>query len=258
MQVMEQPQLGLRNFGNTCFLNAVIQILRYTKPVVKPLVEVQAENPAVHSFIDLLYQNSNPRKFVRHLKELGFDPLYQHDAHEFLLAMLDRIYEDPACKDIKNPFEGHFESTVTCKNGHQSVSKEPFCCLSLNGGLDTGVAALEEPETVTCKCDECAETEMVKTVTIHPSKVICVQFKRFNLDGKLTYKVNIPEKWYGFKLVGLVNHMGSCHGGHYTAAVNVSGQWKHMNDTEVQDIDGLPQRSRVPYLMIFVSDKCTL
>jgi len=258
MLAMKQQPLGLQNFGNTCYLNSIVQMLRYVKPVVKPLVEVESENPAVQSFIDLLYQGSNPRKFVRHLKQLGFDPLYQHDAHEFLLTMLDKIYEDPACKDIKNPFEGHFESTLTCKNGHQSVSKEPFCCLSLNGGLDAGIAALEEPETVTCKCDECDETEMTKTVVIHPAQVICVQFKRFDISGKLTYKVGIPEDWFGYKLVGLVNHMGSCHGGHYTACANAEGQWKHFNDTEVQNIDGLPSRSRVPYLMVFVADKCTL
>ena len=255
MLAMQRQSLGLQNFGNTCFLNSIVQVLRYVKPVVERLLEIHSENTAVQSFIDLLYQGSTPRKFVKHLGSLGFDPLYQHDAHEFLLTMLDKVYEDPACKDLKNPFEGHFQSTLTCKNGHQSVSKEPFCCLSLNGGLDEGVAALEEPETVTCKCDECDEKEMVKTVVIHPAEVICVQFKRFDLNGKLTYKVALKEKYFGYKLIGICNHMGSIHGGHYTAAVNVSGQWKHMNDEDCQNIDGLPSRSRVPYLLFYVANK---
>ena len=255
MLAMKQHPLGLQNFGNTCFLNSIVQILRYTKPVVKRLVEVQSENVAVQSFIDLLYQGSKPDTFVRHLQELGFNPLYQHDAHEFLLTMLDKVYEDEVCKDIKNPFEGHFESTLTCKNGHKSVSKENFCCLSINGGLSEGIAALEEPEVVTCKCDHCDETEMTKTVTIHPNEVVCIQFKRFDISGKLSYKVAIPEEWYGYKLIGICNHMGSVYGGHYTAAVNVSGQWKHMNDENVEEIDGLPKRSRVPYLLVYVVDK---
>lgn len=255
MLAMEQNPLGLQNFGSTCYLNAIVQILRYTKLVVERLLDVESENPAVQSFVDLLYQGSNPRKFARHLGELGFNPIYQHDAHEFLLTMLDKIYEDPACKEIKNPFEGYFESTLTCKNGHQSVSKEPFCCLSINGDLDEGIAALEEPETVTCSCDHCDEKQMTKTVTIHPGEVICVQFKRFDISGKLTYKVAIPEEWYGYKLVGLVNHMGSCMGGHYTAAVNVSGQWTHFNDESVNNIDGLPKRSRVPYLLFYTANK---
>mgnify|MGYP006087217377 CR=1 FL=1 len=253
---MQQNPLGLQNFGSTCYLNAIVQILRYTKPVVERLLEVESENPAVQSFVDLLYQGSNPRKFARHLGELGFNPIHQHDAHEFLLTMLDKIYEDPACKDLKNPFEGHFESTLTCKNGHTSVSKEPFCCLSINGGLDEGIAALEEPETVTCSCDECGEKEMVKNVTIHPSEVICVQFKRFDgRNGKLTYKVALKENWYGYKLIGICNHLGSIFGGHYTAAVNNEGQWKHFNDLSVEDIDGLPNRSRVPYLLVYAKDK---
>ena len=89
---MKQHPLGLQNFGNTCYLNSIVQILRYTKPVVKRLVEVESENPAVQSFINLLYQGSTPRKFAKHLGKLGFEPLYQHDAHEFLLTMLDKIY----------------------------------------------------------------------------------------------------------------------------------------------------------------------
>ena len=255
MAMQVQHRLGLQNFGNTCYLNSIVQMLRYTKPVVERLVKVQSENEAVQSFIDLLYQDSKPDIFVRHLKKLGFNPLYQHDAHEFLLAMLDKIYEDDACKDIKNPFEGYFESTLTCKNGHTSVSKEPFCCLSINGSIDDGVAALEEPEVVTCKCDHCSETEMVKTVIINPGEVVCIQFKRFDISGKLTYKVGIPEEWYGYKLIGICNHLGSCHGGHYTSACRVGNQWKHFNDEIVEAIDGLPKKSRVPYLLIYVAQK---
>lgn len=255
MAMQVQHSLGLQNFGNTCYLNSIAQILRYTKPVVERLVKVHSDNEAVQSFIDLLYQDSKPDIFVRHLNKLGFNPIYQHDSHEFLLTMLDKIYEDEACKDIKNPFEGYFESTLTCKNGHQSVSKEPFCCLSINGGLSEGIAQLEEPEVVTCKCDHCEETEMTKTVVINPAEVVCIQFKRFDITGKLTYKVGIHEEWYGYKLIGIVNHMGSIHGGHYTSAVNVDGQWKHMNDESVENIDGLPKRSRVPYLLIYVATK---
>jgi len=82
-----------------------------------------------------------------------------------------------------------------------------------------------------------------------------VQFKRFDLSGKLTYKVALQEKWFGYKLIGICNHMGSVHGGHYTSAVCVDGQWRHMNDEDIQEIDGLPKRSRVPYLLIYVADK---
>ena len=243
---------GLQNFGNTCFMNSIVQILRYTTPVVEELVNTHSENQIVQDFIELLYQNSKPDTFVEHLKDLGFDPIYQHDAHEFFITIIDKLYEDTK---KENPFEGYFESTLTCKNGHKSVHKEKFNCLSINGGLYDGISELEEPEVVQCKCDHCDETQMTKQVYINPGKVVCIQYKRFNIDGKLTYKVPIITDWYGYKLIGVCNHLGSCHGGHYTSAVNTHGKWMHMNDEYIEEIDGLPKTSRVPYLMVYVSKK---
>ena len=144
---------GIQNFGNTCFVNSVIQILRYVKPVVKELVTVRAKQDFLQDFINLLYQDSKPDNFVHHLKDLGFDPLFQHDAHEFLITMLDKLYENI---DNENPFEGVFENTLVCKNGHKSVSKEKYVCLSINGGIEEGLGELQEPETVRCKCDHCS------------------------------------------------------------------------------------------------------
>ena len=199
------------NFGNTCYLNSVVQILRYVKPVVKELVSVNAEKEHLQDFIDLLYQGSKPDKFVRDLKKLGFDPLFQHDAHELLITMLDKLYDNI---DQDNPFEGFFESTLTCKNGHKSTTREKFICLSINGGVEEGIAKLEEEEVVRCKCNHCAETSMKKKVKVQLGTAVCIHFKRFSIDGKLTYKVPILQKWNRYKLVGMCNHIGSCAGGH--------------------------------------------
>ena len=243
---------GLDNYGNTCYMNSVIQMLRYVKPVVKPLVLAQPENEPMKHFLDLLYQGSSPERFVRHLKELGFDPIYQHDAHEFLITMLDKLYESV---DVENPFEGVIETVLTCENGHTSARKDPFVCLSINGGIEDGIPSLMEPETVDCRCDHCGATKMTKTTDIRPNKVVCVHLKRFNADGKLRYKVPILLTWNGYKLVGMCNHAGSVHGGHYTATVNTDSGWMHVNDEHVNKIDGLPKESRVPYIMVYVREQ---
>lgn len=244
---------GLDNYGNTCFVNSVVQVLRYAKPVVKQLVQTVPKkdgrkDEALNSFLELLYQGSTPRKFVHYLKDFGFDPIYQHDAHEFMITMLDKLYEG---LDEENPFEGHYESVLTCKNGHKSTSKEKFTCISINGDLEEGIVQLQEPEVVECKCDHCDETSMTKRVLIHPGKLVCVHLKRFTLDKKLDYKVSIMKKWNGYKLIGMCNHYGSIHGGHYTSTVKTGKGWMHINDEYVKKVDGLPKISRLPYIMVY-------
>lgn len=244
---------GLNNFGNTCFMNSVVQVLRYVKPVVKKLVQVTPKkngekDEALSSFLDLLYQGSSPKKFLPYLKDFGFDPIYQHDAHEFMMTMLDKLYES---LDEDNPFEGEFESVLICKNGHKSVSKEKFICISINGDLVEGILQLQDPEVVECKCEHCEETHMTKQVYIHPGKLVCFHLKRFNIYEKLDYKVSILKEWNGYQLIGMCNHYGSLHGGHYTSTVKTSNGWMYMNDDIVKKIDGLPKISRLPYIMVY-------
>lgn len=250
---------GIHNLGNTCYVNSVVQLLRYTRPVVRPLVNETPKRSSgetdeiMNSFLDLLYQGGDPKNFVLSLDELGFDPVLQHDAHEFFITMIDKLYE---AVDFKNPFEGTYVSTLTCKNGHASISKEKFICLSVNGGVDKGVRAIAQPENVECKCDQCEETTMLKTVTVETGDAVCFHIKRFDHTfRKLEYEIPIRKRWDDYTLVGICNHTGGMHGGHYTATVKTDEGWIVTNDEAVHKIDNLPKNSNLPYLMVYVRNK---
>lgn len=242
---------GLQNYGNTCYMNAVVQVLRYTKPLVEQLLDVKPNNEHMQLFLNMLYQGAEAKEFIHSLDELGFDPIMQHDAHEFMITMLDKLYESV---EEKNPFEGTMHTILKCVNGHESKSTQPFVCLSVNGGVEEGVVQLQEPEEVECKCEQCECTSMTKYTTIEPGNVVCVHFKRFNAERKLRYEVPITTKWNGYKLVGSCNHMGSLHGGHYTATVLTDDGWRAINDEYVKVLDGLPKSSKVPYIMVYVRE----
>ena len=245
----EYKMSGLHNLGNTCYMNSVVQVLRYVKPVVSNLVNVIPEEDGLRHFVDLLYQGSSPNDFSKCLKDFGFDPIYQHDAHEFLLTMLDKLYESVK---IKNPFEGTSKTTLECKNGHVSTRSDPFVMLSINGDMEEGIPNMMKPEVVECKCESCDETNMTKTLDIDLSDVVCIHYKRFNLKKKLRYSVPILENWNGYELVGICNHYGGLHGGHYTATVKTDSGWMLINDDHITKIDGLPKFSKVPYIMVYV------
>ena len=232
-------------------MNSVVQMLRYVKPVVTKLVKVVPEDEGLRHFIDLLYQGSTPHKFATYLKDFGFDPIYQHDAHEFLLTMLDKLYETV---QIQNPFEGTIKTVLQCKNGHTSTRTDPFVCLSINGSIEEGIPNMMEPEEVECKCEQCDETTMVKTLDIVPNDVVCVHYKRFKIDKKLRYAVPIMPSWNGYKLVAVCNHVGGLNGGHYTSTVRTDNGWMHVNDEYVEKMDGLPKESKIPYIMVYVRE----
>lgn len=244
---------GIRNFGNTCYMNSVVQLLRYTKPVVKPLVLAQPSNADAKLFLDLLYQGADPKDFVKQLRTLGFDPVLQHDAHEFFITMVDKLYESVP---HDNPFEGKYVSTLTCANGHRSVTKESFICMSLNGNIREGIDKLSQPETVRCKCDHCAESTMEKVVTFDLGEAVCFHFIRFDHTfRKLNYSVPILKQWNGYDLVGMCNHFGGVHGGHYTSTMKTDDGWVVANDEKVHKIDNVPAKSNMPYLMVYVRSK---
>ncbi|NXK90166.1 UBP43 hydrolase, partial [Formicarius rufipectus] len=158
---------GLRNHGNTCFMNAVVQCLSNTAPLAERLAlgrfrargaRAEVTHPLgglqrglSHSRPALLLQNIVSKHSAQ------FRGNAQHDALEFLLWLLDRMHEDlgaasPAqqtrgpqevsdppgggctpCPGGKVPGTGKAGmSSLTCPHClKQSNTFDPFLCISL-------------------------------------------------------------------------------------------------------------------------------
>lgn len=244
----------MHNFGNNCYISAVLQVFRYITPVVQRLYNVYPGDPLLDSFLTMLYNRDSDsgtddlQKFLHEVETVGVDPYSQGDAHEFYLTMMDRLeqYVKP----------GHTCSTLRCVCGHSLQNTEPFLSISVNGDIEEGIRAYQAPENVEAICESCGKVGLTKQLTVHPAKIFVVQLKRFNTRTKLDYLVTLSKTIVvggkTLKLVALCNHHGNIYGGHYTACAVTRDGWYMFNDEVVNKIDGLPKQSRLPYILFYI------
>uniref|UniRef100_A0A8C4GFW7 ubiquitinyl hydrolase 1 n=1 Tax=Dicentrarchus labrax TaxID=13489 RepID=A0A8C4GFW7_DICLA len=158
--------LGLKNHGNTCFMNAVVQCLSNTDLLAEYLgLEGEERQSArgevteqlaslVRALWTLEYTPQLSVEFKSIVAKYGsqFRGNSQHDALEFLLWLLDRVHEDgpssledpasPSSANTQQPrdrhsfvqehFQAQYRSSLTCPHClKQSNTFDPFLCISL-------------------------------------------------------------------------------------------------------------------------------
>ena len=251
-----QPQ-GLKNIGNTCFLNSTLQCLLHT--------------PAVHNFPHtcgkffcvvcalkklLNRRSSVPQEFLSTVPKMSrqFQIGRQADAHELLLFLVDKIES----KDFKQVvFSGELQSTVKCKEcRYESMVNEIFLDLSLEVSSNTIEKCINDfcrEEILTGEnrynCPNCKKkTNASKQYLIKSSpNILTIQLKRFTNSGKkdnrtvgyseklVLSKELLSEEKVTYSLYAVLIHIGfGCRSGHYYSFVKSANDlWYEVNDNSV-------------------------
>lgn len=266
-EVKRPVSLGLANLGNTCYANSVIQVLNHIKEFKGLLSSLSSKHfwrlAPDESFCSIWYMlkimkdgfTSNS-EFLRAeevldiIKNVWGDTMMvgmQHDAHEFLVKLIENFSHTWSSKNIKSKtkikcqhsdwndiskiFKGTMVSSIKWSNWHSNnKTMQPF--FELNLDLDKKLLEDEVLEGNNqyswSKCDTL--TDAIKTCKIESAPpILIVSLNRFNHYGlkmkkkweyptelNLSNNIQAKKKNLQYELIAMIVHEGRfSFKGHY-------------------------------------------
>lgn len=263
---------GFDNIGNTCYLNAGLQLLIQNRDLCNIVLSFRDKSnilKIVAKLIEEYYNDKNCSINPIEIKKLVtsrnriFNGFQQQDSSEFIIFFLDLLNSEinkiiPNKNLLDKIYELQITTSTKCKvlecltvstNNELStmlmleVSSE---CNTLDDcyRISKQKIKLEGDDKYYCeKCKKKRIASQKKEITKWPKNLI-IFLRRFNQTGsrmsKFSQEIKVPIEWrHDYKLKGVVYHSGSLHGGHYVYAgldIIQNGKWRLFNDSSVSEL----------------------
>ncbi|MBS0622793.1 MAG: protein kinase [Verrucomicrobia bacterium] len=256
----------LTNIGNSCYINSALQLL-FILPDILELIKENQEKPVVEHLFAILYAQDRSEERLLLLRQSVFSNnstefpqnrlTDQHDAHAFLVELLDHLEWKPfqifsKFRPLDTKYKGN-RSPLDGATNHISIT--PSKGTSLQTSLDHYFAFEDmEGERVFFELEgkQSGKVNFQKALRIKaPPKFLIAQLKIFdNFGNKCDFPIEFPEnniiflnqgkKKTPYECIGSIKHAGkTLRSGHYTSCVKSPKEesWYLCSDEKIKPIE---------------------